>query len=396
MADVDVVVVGGGIVGAGAAQALAAAGYRCLLAERWGWAHGTSSKSSKLIHGGLRYLETAQVALVRESLRERELLLALAPSLVRPLPFLIPVYEGMRRRPWQLYVGLGAYGLLAGWTRLARFGSYAGEDVDRLVGDTGLRREGLRRVFRYWDAQTDDARLTRAVVASATDLGAMAWCPAELRHAERVADGYRIRLQCAGEERTVVCRYLVNAAGAWSAEILSRIHPALPVPAADHVLGSHVEIRPRLAERAFYLESPRDGRAVFALPWKDRTLVGTTEHLYRGDPDAVRPPPGDVDYLLGVLRHYFPAFQPEVVARWAGLRVLPRGKGEAFRRPRDCVLHVDPRHPRLLSLAGGKLTGYRRLALRVVAQVQGQLGPRVAIADTASLPLVDPDGAPPA
>lgn len=385
--DFDVVVIGGGIVGTGAAQACAAAGYRCLVIERSAWAGGTSSKSSKLIHGGLRYLETAQLALVRESLRERAILLRIAPELVKPLPFLVPIYADSRRRPWQLNAGLSLYALLSGWTRLANFGSYSPDAASHLLGDSGLRREGLQRVFRYWDAQTDDARLTRAVLASARDLGADAWCPAELRSAERMPAGYRLRIHHAGNEQTVNCNYLVNASGAWTTQVLERIQPALPRPAVDQVLGSHLVLDTRLSERAFYLESPRDGRAVFALPWQGRTLLGTTEHRYLGDPDRVSPPLADEGYLLGVLAHYFPDCQAAVVERFAGLRVLPHGDGNAFRRPRDCVLHRDRDHPRLLSLSGGKLTGYRRIGERIAAHVRTALGPRTALADTATLAL---------
>lgn len=383
----EVVVVGGGILGCGIAQAVAAAGYSCLVVERSDWAAGTSSKSSKLIHGGLRYLETAQLGLVRESLRERAILLRIAPDLVKPLPFLVPVYADTRRKPWQLNAGLLLYALLSGWTRLANFGSYAPDDADHVLGDSGLRRDGLLRVFRYWDAQTDDALLTRAVVASARELGAEAWCPAELLTAERVTEGYDVRIRRDADETRLRCRFLINAAGPWSSVVRERVRPALPLQAVDCVLGSHLVIEPRLSERAFYLESPSDGRAVFALPWKGRTLLGTTEHVYRGDPDRAAPPLSDNDYLLGVLGHYFPHFDAQIVDRFAGLRVLPAGEGTAFRRPRECVLQRDPQHPRMISLSGGKLTGYRAIAERVAATLRAPLGARHAIADTAELRL---------
>ncbi|HEX5756824.1 MAG TPA: FAD-dependent oxidoreductase, partial [Arenimonas sp.] len=232
-----------------------------------------------------------------------------------------------------------------------------------------------------------DALLTRAVLASACELGAQGWCPAELLAAERVPQGYDLRILRDASEVALRCRFLINAAGPWSAVVRERVQPALPLQAVDCVLGSHLVIEPRLSERAFYLESPSDGRAVFALPWKGRTLLGTTEHVYRGDPDRVAPPLSDTDYLLGVLAHYFPTFEAQVIDRFAGLRVLPAGDGSAFRRPRECVLQRDPQHPRLLNLSGGKLTGYRAIAERVAATLRVPLGARKAIADTAELRL---------
>src|SRR5688572_28196030 len=183
--DCEVAVIGGGILGVGATQACAAAGYRCAIIEQTDWAAGTSSRSSKLIHGGLRYLESGQWSLVRESLRERAILLRIAPDLVKPLPFLIPVYAVTRRRPWELAAGLGLYALLAGWTRRARFGTHSPRRLPAALRASGLQVDGLQAVFRYWDAQTDDVALTRAVLQSARSLGADARCPARLLSAER-------------------------------------------------------------------------------------------------------------------------------------------------------------------------------------------------------------------
>ena len=174
-ADYEVAIVGGGILGVGAAQACAAAGYRCVIIEQTDWAAGTSSRSSKLIHGGLRYLETGQLSLMRDSLRERAILLRVAPGLVKPLAFLIPVYAETRRRPWQLALGLGLYAVLAGWTRLARFRKFSPRRLPASLRETGLKTDGLQTVFSYWDAQTDDVQLTRAVLQSARSLGVETW-----------------------------------------------------------------------------------------------------------------------------------------------------------------------------------------------------------------------------
>jgi glycerol-3-phosphate dehydrogenase len=140
---------------------------------------------------------------------------------------------------------------------------------------------------------------------------------------------------------------------------------------------------------AFYLESPVDGRAVFVLPWRGGTLLGTTERAFMGDPGDATVADGDDEYLLATLRHYFPRLAPTVVGGFAGVRVLPHGDGRAFNRPRDCVFHVDPDHPRLLGLYGGKLTGYRRTGEDVVAKVRQALGARTSVADTAMLSLPD-------
>lgn len=385
--DYEVAVVGGGILGVGAAQACAAAGYRCAVIEQTDWASGTSSRSSKLIHGGLRYLETMQLSLVRDSLRERAILLRLAPALVKPLRFQIPVYGNTRRRPWELAAGLGLYGLLAGWTRLARFGTSSPRRLPTTLQATGLNTAGLQTVFHYWDAQTDDVQLTRAVLRSAQSLGVEALCPARMVSAEREGDGYRLKLDEGGNARELRCDYLVNAGGPWVNEVIARIQPEASHRPIDRVLGSHLVLEPALHDEAFYLESPIDQRAVFVLPWKGKTLLGTTENRFDGDPALASVPDADRDYLLATLRHYFPARTPVVVGEFAGVRVLPHGDGRAFTRPRDCVFHLDPGHPNLISLYGGKLTGYRHTGQDLVAKVRQALGPRKEKADTATLRL---------
>ncbi len=383
----EVAVSGGGILGGGAAQACAAAGYRCVIVEQTDWAAGTSSRSSKLIHGGLRYLESGQLSLVRESLRERAILLRIAPELVKPLAFLIPVYGATKRRPWELTSGLSLYALLAGWTRLARFSTISPRRLPSALRANGLKTEGLQAVFRYWDAQTDDVQLTRAVLQSAQSLGAEARCPAQLVSAERAGDGYRLQLDERGHARELRCNYLINAGGPWVNDVLATITPKAAHRPIDRVLGSHLILEPALHDEAFYLESPIDQRAVFVLPWKGKTLLGTTERPFDGDPQCAAVSAADREYLLATLRHYFPKVKPKIVDEFAGVRVLPHGDGRAFTRPRDCVFHVDPQHPNLLSLYGGKLTGYRHTGQDVVAKVRQALGPRDQKADTSTLPL---------
>jgi glycerol-3-phosphate dehydrogenase len=386
-ADFEVAVVGGGVLGVGAAQACAAAGYSCVVIEQNDWAAGTSSRSSKLIHGGLRYLESKQFSLVRESLRERAILLRIAPGLVHALAFHIPVYATTRRRPWELAAGLGLYAVLAGWTPLARFGASSPKRLPAALRVSGLRTDGLQTVFRYWDAQTDDVLLTRAVLRSAQSLGAEARCPARLTAAVRTDAGYRLTLDEGGQSRELHCAYLVNCGGPWINEVLARVQPEASHRPIDRVQGSHLVLDQALHAEAFYLESPVDQRAVFVLPWKGKTLLGTTERPFDGDPAQAAVSDGERDYLLATLRHYFPNVAPKIVGEFAGVRVLPHGDGRAFQRPRDCVFHWDPAHPHLLSLYGGKLTGYRHTGQDVVAKVLQSLGPRTVKADTATLRL---------
>jgi glycerol-3-phosphate dehydrogenase len=388
--DHDVAVIGGGILGVGAAQACAAAGYRCVVVEQDDWAAGTSSRSSKLIHGGLRYLETGQLSLVRESLRERAILLKIAPQLVHPLAFRIPVYRTTRRRPMTLAAGLGLYALLSGMTRLARFSATCPGRMPASLRRAGLAPDGLQTVFRYFDAQTDDVLLTRAVLRSAQSLGVEARCPSRLVAAEREDAGYRLTLEEGGQRRELRCGYVVNAGGPWINDVLACFAPTTTHRPIDRILGTHLVLEEVVHDEAFYLESPIDQRAVFVLPWQGRTLLGTTGRPFDGDPARVAVNVNDRTYLLTTMRHYFPDLRPRIFSEFAGVRVLPQGDGRAFQRPRDCVFHVDPAHPRLVSLYGGKLTGYRHTGQDVVAKVRQALGARTPVAHTARLRLPDP------
>lgn len=383
--DVDVVVVGAGIQGAGVAQAAAAAGYSVLLLEQHGIASGASSRSSKLIHGGLRYLESGQLSLVHECLYERALLLRNAPALVRLTPHHIPVYRETRRRPWKLHMGLSLYALLGALRPETRFSS-----VPRAqwAGLDGLRREGLQTVFRYFDGQTDDAALTRAVVRSAQSLGAQLRMPAKFLNAVADARGVCARYGDDAGEHELHCAVLVNAAGPWVDAVLERIGPRAETPAIDRVAGAHIVLPQRLIQGVYYTEAPRDGRAVFVMPWRDgQTLVGTTERIYTGDPATIAPTRDEIDYLLDTVRHYFPAYaQSEPVESFAGLRVLPRRAGDAFGRPRDTRLHVT-HDRRIVSICGGKLTAYRATAEKVTTMLRSMLPLRERRADTRFLPL---------
>ncbi len=378
MREFDVVVVGGGIHGAGVLQACAAAGHSALLLEQQGLATGTSSRSSKLIHGGLRYLESGQFALVRESLHERAIHLRVAPDLVTLRPFYIPVYRETRRRPWQLRIGLSLYALLGGFAAGTGFGTVPRRAWDRL---DGLDTDGLQAVIRYYDAQTDDALLTRAVVQSALGLGAEVAIPATFRGAQLTDAGVEIGYESGGVSHACRARVLVNAAGPWATAVARLVRPAIAVPAVDLVQGTHIVVPVAMQDGIYYVESPTDGRAVFLMPWHGAMMIGTTETPYSGDPALVEPLPAEEEYLLDVARRYMTTCRAltraDITLRFAGLRVLPAAADRAFNRSRETIYATDrDARPRVIAIYGGKLTGWRAAA----AQVLGRIGPSLPAA----------------
>jgi len=380
----DLVVIGAGIHGAAVAQAAAAAGYRTLVLEQYDQpASASSSKSSKLVHGGLRYLESGQISLVRECLLERRRLLKNAPHLVHLTPFHIPIYKDTQRRPWKIRLGLGLYTLLGG----KAFKQVAESEWCEL---DGLRTDSLDTVLRYYDGQTDDAKLTRAVLSSAQSLGAKVRfeCTFERATCSHQQCSVFYREQGVGEE--IHTRVLVNASGPWVNSVLNRIEPAPGALAMDLVQGTHLVIPGKLQRGMYYLEAPQDQRAVFAMPWRDNILLGTTESLFSGDPSTVQPREEEIRYLLDVYNHYFEnALElSQVIDAFAGLRVLPRSEDAAFKRSRDTLLHIDEANcPRVLSIYGGKLTSHRATAEQVIRRLRPLLPERRKLADTRSLAL---------
>ena len=375
MKEYDVIIIGGGIHGAGVLQAAAAAGHRALLIERQALAAGTSSRSSKLIHGGLRYLESGQFALVRESLRERAIHLRIASDLVALKPFYIPVYRDTRRRPWQLKIGLWMYALLGGFDAATRFGSVPRAEWPQL---DGLKTQDLDAVIRYHDAQTNDALLTRAVVKSALGLGAELALPAKFTRAVLSEDGVTVTYSTAAATVECRARVLINAAGPWATQVARAVEPAIAIPDVDLVQGTHIAIPHPLTAGIYYVESPTDGRAVFVMPWAGATLIGTTETPFRGDPDRLQPLPAEEEYLLAVVRHYFPALsgltRADITERFAGLRVLPSATQAAFDRSRETIFTTDRDvRPRVLGIYGGKLTGWRAAAAHVMQRISPSL-----------------------
>ncbi|MFT5133558.1 MAG: glycerol-3-phosphate dehydrogenase, partial [Gammaproteobacteria bacterium] len=385
----DVVIIGGGIHGVGVAQAAAAQGYSVLVLEQTALAFGASSRSSKLIHGGLRYLESFQFSLVKECLAERELLLKLAPDLVRLVPFYIPLYESTQRQAWQLRAGLSMYSLLARFSSASRFSTVPRSRWQSL---DGLDTQKLRSVFCYQDAQTDDASLTKAVMQSATSLGAEIQLPAQFIQAQIGKDKVSIDYLLRDETHQCQARVLVNASGAWVNQTLDRVTPQIDKRKIDLVQGTHILVPGALTSGIYYMEVPEDHRAVFAMPRGDATLVGTTEKPFSGDPAKVEASVEEQTYLMKVLAHYFPHYREEenqiILSCFAGLRVLPKAEGRAFDRSRETLLIPNQKHQaRLLSIYGGKLTTYRATAEKVMARLESSLPQRKKQADTRQLPL---------
>ena len=385
----DVVVIGAGIHGAGIAQAAAGYGYRVLVLEKQGVACGTSSRSSKLIHGGLRYLETGQFALVRECLHERDLLLRLAPDLVRMRPFCIPVYQHSSRTAGKIGLGLSLYALLNGLRRSSWFTTVPRRQWGGL---DGLNTEKLRTVFQYQDAQTDDKELTKAVLRSAMQLGAELRVPAHFTGAS-IGKVCEVRFVHDGKQCVCTAKLLINAAGPWVHEVLAKITPPQSPIAADMVQGTHVVLQKPMGERVYYLEALQNRRAVFVIPWKHHTMIGTTENVFRGQPDEVKPLTSEVEYLLETFSYYFPGRQlNNIIEQFAGLRVLPAGHSTAFHRSRDTIIQLDnEQSPKMASLYGGKLTAYRATAEKVMHRVLTVLPHKKRLADTRKLALQPAD-----
>jgi glycerol-3-phosphate dehydrogenase len=389
----DLLVVGGGITGAGVARDAAMRGLRTALVERDDFASGTSSRSSRLVHGGVRYLEHGQLGLVFESSAERRILRRIAPHLVRPLAFVWPVYAGARIPRWKLAAALTLYDVLALFRNVARHELLTQRGV--LAREPRLRREALRGGARYWDAATDDARLTLATIRSAIAAGATVANHVRvtaLRSAGGRVTGATVVDDVEGGAFDVSARVVVNAAGPWS-DSVERLADGAARPAVRGSKGVHVSVaRQRLDNvGALTLLSPRDGRVMFALPAGDFAIIGTTDTYETAAPDQVRATAADVAYLLEAANHFFPAARltrDDVVSAWAGLRPLKEGREGrddpgAASREHTIAEHV----PGLVSVTGGKLTTYRAMARQVVDAAQRSLGRTPTASRTAREPL---------
>jgi len=389
----DAVIVGGGIVGAGIAREAATRGLDVALLERCDFASGTSGKTSRMVHGGLRYLRDLRVGLVRTAVRERDILLRQAPGLVRPVAFTIPSYDGRGEQPLVLRLGLWLYDVLSRDKALPRRRWLAPAQVtDR---EPGLQAAGLRGGGLYHDAVTDDARLVVHVLRAAADAGAVLANHAEavqlLREAGQVV-GVRAIDRPGNRTLDVRGTVVVNATGVWLDRLRDAARGTLRPTKGVHVLLP----RDRVGNQgAVVLRAKRDGRVLFVLPWRHLTLVGTTDTDYAGDPDDVVPDAEDVMYLLESVNEAFPearAIREDVVSAYAGLRPLIRtpSRGSESDLSRAHAIFEDP--DRLISVAGGKLTTQRAMAEEVVDRVAARLS-RHAPSKTRGLPLGPPPDA---
>ena len=389
----DVLVIGGGITGAGVARDAALRGLRVALVEQDDFASGTSSRSSRLVHGGVRYLEHGQLHLVFESSRERRTLLRIAPHLVRPLLFTWPVYRGARVPRWKLALGLTLYDALALFRNVGRHVRLGAREV--LRREPKLRTDALTGGAQYWDAATDDVRLTLANVLGAQSAGAVvvnhARVDALVRQGERVT-GARVRDTESGAVTDVRARVVVNATGPWSDRVES-LARAGAVAGVRGSKGVHVCVaRSRVHnDHAVTLTAPQDGRVMFVLPAGAFTIIGTTDTYDDVAPEEVRAGEDDVAYLLAAANHYFPDASLEradVVSAWAGIRPLAAaasgaaGPGSASREH-----SIAETTPGLVRVTGGKLTTYRAMSSEIVDRVQRALGVAVTASRTAALSL---------
>jgi len=384
----DVTIIGGGIHGAGVAQAAAAAGYSVLLLEQNEIGSATSSQSSKLIHGGLRYLESAQFSLVKECLQDRNQLLKLAPQLVKLVPFYIPVYKNSKRSALTIRAGLCLYALLGKLDYSVLFSKISLQKWDNT---DNLSSKDLKCIFKYWDAQTDDKALTNAVVQSAKNLGAYILTAAKFTNAALHHDHCQLNFQYDNNSLTVKTRFLVNASGPWINETLRSITPTPDIMPIDLVQGTHILVDRNQSQSIYYLESSSDKRAIFSMPWKNKTLIGTTEKLYDGDPANTAPTEKEIDYLLSIYNHYFPASnvnRSDIITSFSGLRVLPKENESVFSRSRDiCMVTYPQKNPIVLSIYGGKLTAFASTARKALKEMKKTLPVRKAIADVSRLSL---------
>jgi len=388
----DVLIIGGGITGAGLALDAALRGLRVALVEKRDFAAGTSSRSTKLIHGGLRYLEHFDFTLVREGLRERAILAENAPRLARPFPFVIPIYENRRRnydRPLKMRLGLWLYDLLAGRGAFARHRRLNRGEALRLAPQLDPR--GLKGAFLYYDAVTNDSRLVIEVIKTARRHGA------EIANYTRAAgfikngngkiDGARLRDELAGGEIECRARIVINATGVWMEDTIrldaqaanglnKRLRPAKGVHltvSADRLRVGAAWLIPSLTRRRFY----------FVVPWEDRVNIGTTDTDYSGDKDHPHAEPEEVYEILGAINSYFPEARLEpsdVISSWAGLRPLITDTRASATTEVSRKEEIIESEDGLISIGGGKLTTYRLMAERGIDLAAKRLNERFNIA----------------
>lgn len=388
----DLLVIGGGIHGAAVARDAAGRGLKVMLAEKGDYAAATSSSSSKLIHGGLRYLESLEFTLVRESLVERAQLLKTAPHLITPLRFLLPIYGWQRRQALVLRAGLALYDALSFGDGLPASGRLDDDDIAQLPR---LSQDGLTSVLHYCDCMTDDARLTLAVLLDARASGADILNRREVTAITPLVNGYRVELDERGRKRSVEARFIVNAAGPWVARVDGLANAAPPPRPLRLVRGSHIVLpMPTPAQSDAYTLQDEEERVIFVLPWLEQRflIVGTTDTPHHGDPGEPRCSEEEQAYLLAAYNRYFagtrPATGADIVFTWSGVRALHDDEGATPSRiSRSPELStVANGTGGFVSLYGGKLTTHRAMAEQVLETLQ-RLGASMGGTWTKDAPL---------
>ncbi len=377
----DIFVIGGGINGCGIARDAAGRGYKVALAEMNDFASGTSSAATKLIHGGLRYLEHYEFRLVRESLMEREVLWAMAPHIIWPMRFVLPFHKGGIRPAWLIRLGLFLYDHIGGRKLLP-----ATKTLDMRRDPAAKPLKALfTKAFEYSDGWVDDARMVVLNARDAADRGALIMSRSRVTSAHREGGLWHIDVEdrATGAIRSFTSRMLVNAAGPWVDVVLSGVFGNNKAHNVRLVQGSHIIVRKKFDDpRAYFFQNP-DGRIIFAIPYEtDFTLIGTTDQDYTGDPHEVRISDAETDYLCKAASEYFkePVQTTDIVWTYSGVRPLfDDGASKAQEATRDYVLKVegDAKTAPLLNIFGGKLTTYRRLgehAMEKIIEVIGAKG----------------------
>jgi len=389
----DVLVIGGGIHGAAVARDAAGRGLKVMLAEKGDYACATSSSSSKLIHGGLRYLEQLELKLVRDSLTERAQLLKTAPHLVAPIRFLLPIYDWQKRQALMLRAGLAIYDVLSFGDGLPASGRLDDDDIAQLPR---LRQDGLGAVLYYYDCKTDDARLTLAVLLDARARGADILNRRAVTAIAPLDNGYGVELDERGRQRRVEARFIVNASGPFVAGIDAMTKAAPPPRPLRLVRGSHIVLKmPEPPQHDAYTLQDEAERVVFVIPWLGGRflIVGTTDVPHQGDPGAARCSPEETAYLLQAYNRYFaaprgPATAADIVFTWSGVRALEDDDEiKPSRITRSPVLAATPNGTGgFVTIYGGKLTTHRALAEDVLDTLRS-LGADMGGSWTKDVPL---------
>ncbi|MET0443650.1 MAG: glycerol-3-phosphate dehydrogenase [Pseudorhodoplanes sp.] len=386
MADYDLAIIGGGINGVGIARDAAGRGLRVVLLEQGDLASGTSSASTKLIHGGLRYLEHGAFLLVREALKEREVLLRNAPHIIRPLRFLLPPQPKMRS-PLMLRIGLFLYDHLGGRKILPATSTV---DLTHHKFGTPLKR-AYKFGFLYSDCWVDDARLVVLNAVDAAERGASIRTRTKCVRAER-GEIWRLILSSRGRREVITARAVVNAAGPWVGSVAETVLRIAGPERVRLVKGSHIVVRKLFEHDTAYIFQNPDGRVVFAIPYeRDFTLIGTTDENFRGDPAGVAPSPNEIGYLCDTASRYFrdAVTTDDIVYAYAGVRSL---YDDGSKRPenvtRDYHLDFDKTfgNAPLLTIYGGKITTYRKLAEAALKRFSNVFAPNRPWTAQAPLP----------